>query len=172
MDLTTDRLVIERLSDEDAHFIECLVNQPSFVEFIGDKGVTDKLSALRYLNQGPLASYRQHGFGLYKVSSHDDNQPLGICGLVKRDSMPYPDIGFAFLNQHCGKGYAFEAASAVIDYEHHQSHHATICAIADLNNNASKALLVKLGFELIGEDRRPDCGEFEPAHYFELNLAD
>ncbi len=165
---TSPRLTIERLSHSDFRFIEVLVNEPAFIKYIGDKGVSDKLTAIRYLDQGPLASYDKFDIGLYKVSRSSDGLPIGLCGLLQRDIFVHPDLGFAFLAEHGGKGFGFEAATAVMAYEVKRKGFKTVCAITAQDNQPSMALLKKLGFSQVIGDAKPDCGEFEPANYFEL----
>jgi len=166
---STKRLKICRLSEHDGAFILQLVNEPSFIKYIGDKGVRDLADAMSYLNRGPIASYRQHGFGLYKILRADDNVPVGICGLIKRDILQCPDLGFAFLSAYTNKGYAFEAATAILHHELRRVSHPVIAAITAPQNDGSITLLKRLGFELITGHSRPSCGEFEPANYFELS---
>src|SRR5205809_1555017 len=115
--LETERLVLSHLSPEtDVEFILQLLNEPSFVRYIGDKNVRTREDAQAYLVEGPVKSYEQKGFGLYKVELKESGQPIGISGLIKRDTLPNPDIGFAFLPKYWNKGYAFESAAAVMSY--------------------------------------------------------
>lgn len=95
--LETPRLRIRRLTLEDAPFVFELVNTPDFLRYIGDKQVRDLPGAERYLTEGPLASYDRHGFGLYVVVDGGTGSPMGFCGLVKRDTLEHPDLGYAFL---------------------------------------------------------------------------
>jgi RimJ/RimL family protein N-acetyltransferase len=100
----TERLELVHLTLEDAPFILELVNDPAWLRFIGDRGVRTLAQAEAYLQDGPLASYATHGFGLYLVRRKSDGAPLGMCGLLKRPSLPQPDIGFAYLPQFTGQG--------------------------------------------------------------------
>ena len=143
--LSTDRLNIRELTTDDALFILRLLNEPSFIHFIGDKGVRDIEGARQYILNGPIASYQQHGFGLYLVTRKTDDLSLGICGLLKRDSLSHVDIGFAFLPEFWNKGYAFESASAVMDYGKDVLKLTRIIAITNKDNVASAKLLEKLG---------------------------
>jgi RimJ/RimL family protein N-acetyltransferase len=147
--LETDRLIISRLSAEDAPFILVLLNQPSFLRFIGDKGVRNIEDAVRYLRNGPLASYERFGFGLYRVAFKANGTPIGMCGLLKRDTLPDADIGFAFLPEYWSGGYAFEAADAVMNYGHSIGL-GRIVAITSLDNDASIKLLGKIGMKFEG----------------------
>src|SRR4051812_9652402 len=112
----TDRLLLRWLDGADAAFILELVNEPSWIRFIGNKGITTLDDAQRYIRDGPVEMYAQMGFGLYLVESKEIGEPIGICGLIKRDALEDVDIGFAFLPRFRGKGYAFESAAAVMAY--------------------------------------------------------
>lgn len=144
--IITERLALSHASYADCAFIVELLNEPSFRRFIGDKGVRNLDDARRYLHDACLAHYAMHGYGLYRVGLRDDDAPLGICGLVKRDAFPEPDIGFAFLAAHWAKGYAFEAATAVLQEGRQVFGLTRILAIVDSENESSVRLLEKLGF--------------------------
>jgi RimJ/RimL family protein N-acetyltransferase len=143
--LETDRLVLRRLSAEDAEFILELLNQPSFLRYIGDKGVRTSEDAVNYIQTGPQASYEQFGFGLYLVELKGSGVSIGMCGLIKRDSLPDVDVGFAFLPDYWSQGYAFEAAAAVMNYGREAFGLKRIVAITSLDNVASIKLLEKVG---------------------------
>src|SRR6266516_1458424 len=144
--LETERLVLSHLSPEtDVEFILRLLNEPSFVRYIGDKNVRTREDALAYLVDGPIRSYEQNGFGLYKVELKANGQPIGISGLVKRDTLPDPDIGFAFLPDYWNKGYAFESAAAVMKYAREVLQLDRVLAITSPDNQASAKLLGKIG---------------------------
>jgi RimJ/RimL family protein N-acetyltransferase len=143
--IETDRLVLRRLSPDDAEFINELLNQPSFLRYIGDKEVRKRADAVRYIQTGPLASYERFGFGLYLVELKETGVPIGICGLLKRDSLPDVDIGFAFLPNFWSQGYAFESASAVMTYGRDVLGLRRIVAITSPDNDASIRLLEKIG---------------------------
>jgi RimJ/RimL family protein N-acetyltransferase len=141
----TERLVLRRFSTDDAEFILELLNQPSFLRYIGDKEVRNNADAVRYIQNGPVASYERFGFGLYLVELKDSEVPIGICGLLKRDSLPDVDVGFAFLPSYWSRGYAFESAAAVMAYGRDVLGLRRIVAITSLDNDASIRLLEKLG---------------------------
>ena len=143
--LETERLVLRRLSSDDAQFILELLNQPSFLRYIGDKGVRTTEDAVRYIQTGPVASYERFGFGLYLVELRETAVPIGMCGLLKRDTLPDADVGFAFLPDYWSQGYAFEAASGVMSYGREVLGLRRIVAITSLDNDASIRLLEKLG---------------------------
>jgi RimJ/RimL family protein N-acetyltransferase len=144
--LRTARLCIRALTPADAPFIVALLNDPAFVRNIGDRGVRTEADAQAYLAGGPLASYARHDFGLCAVELGDGAVPIGICGLLQRDELPAPDIGFAYLPEYRSRGYAFEAAVAVKGYAHNVLGIDTLLAIVNPDNEASIRLLAKLGF--------------------------
>ena len=149
-ELKTERLVVREFVSDDAEFILDLLNQPSFIRFIGDKGVRSVDDAKNYIATGPVESYRQHAFGLYLVELKESKIPIGMCGVLKRQSLPDPDLGFAFLPEYWRKGYAFEAASAVVDQAKDVFKLTRILAITTPDNDASIKLLQRLGFQLEG----------------------
>lgn len=144
--LETPRLRLRRLTTDDADFIVVLLNQPAFLRFIGDKGVRSPADACRYIQDGPLQSYRRFGFGLYLVELSEGATPIGICGLLKRDALPDPDLGFALLERFWSGGYAFEAASRILHEARATLGLRRIVAITTRDNAASMRLLGKLGF--------------------------
>ncbi|HSE31461.1 MAG TPA: GNAT family N-acetyltransferase [Pyrinomonadaceae bacterium] len=146
-ELETERLALREFVTDDAEFILELLNQPSFIQFIGDKGVRSVADAKKYIVTGPIESYQRHGFGLYLVELKDSKAPIGMCGLLKRESLPFVDLGFAFLPEYWGKGYAFEAASAVLDHAREVLTLKRILAITNPDNDASINLLARLGFQ-------------------------
>jgi ribosomal-protein-alanine N-acetyltransferase len=143
----TGRLRLARLTYDDAGFILELLNEPSFKRYIGDKGVDSLDDARAYLRDVPLAQYKRFGYGLYRVSIRDDDTAAGICGLVKRDEFPEPDLGFAFLKAHWSNGYALESSRAVLEEARDRFELRRILAMADKENVASVRLLEKLGFQ-------------------------
>lgn len=145
--IDTARLRIDPLSPlADAAFILELLNQASFLRYIGDRGVRTLEQAQRYIEDGPVLSYRQHGFGLWRVALKDGGRAIGLCGLLKRDSLPDVDLGFAFLPDWWSQGYAFEAAAAVMEHARRVLGLRRIVAITAVDNAASARLLQKLGF--------------------------
>jgi RimJ/RimL family protein N-acetyltransferase len=143
--LKTERLVLRRLTIDDAEFILELLNEPSFLRFIGDKGVHNLDDARRYILNGPVKSYEQNGFGLYLVELKESGRSIGISGLVKRDTLPHADVGFAFLPAYWAKGYAVESAAAVMTYAREVLGLTRILAITSPDNEASAKLLGKIG---------------------------
>jgi RimJ/RimL family protein N-acetyltransferase len=141
------RLKIRWLEDGDAAFIYTLVNDPTWIRYIGDKNVSNLEDAKTYIETGPLEMYRNLGFGLNQVSLKQDGTPIGICGLLKRETLTDVEIGFAFLPEFRRQGYAFEAATAVLEYGRIKLGISRIVAILTPDNLASRKLLCKLGFE-------------------------
>jgi len=152
--LETERLLLRPVTPDDAPFALTLLNEPSFLRFIGDKKVRNLEDARQYLLTGPIASYKRNGFGLLLVELKDSNIPAGMCGLLKREELPDPDIGFAFVPDYWGRGFAFEAASAVLKDARERLKLNRILAIVSPDNDASIKLLERLGlnFQRIKDD--------------------
>ena len=142
--LETDRLVLRRLTEEDAPFILELVNEPSWLQFIGNKGVQNLEDARGYIAKGPVDSYRRLGFGLYLVELKAGADPIGMCGLLKRETLEDVDLGFAYCPRFWRRGYAHEAASAVMAYAKATLGLKRLLAVTAPDNVASIGLLEKL----------------------------
>lgn len=145
--LETERLILRRLTHDDAQFVLGLLNEPSFLRYIGDKKVRNLEDAWQYILTGPVAMYERYGFGLCLVELKESKTPIGMCGLVKREELPDPDLGFALLPDFWNKGFAFEAAVAVLHDARGRLRLERILAITSLDNEASIGLLQRLGFE-------------------------
>jgi RimJ/RimL family protein N-acetyltransferase len=143
--LETERLTLRELTTDDAEFSLRLLNEPSFLRFIGDKGVRNLQDARQYILNGPIASYNQNGFGLYLVVLKSMNTSIGMCGLIKRETLADVDIGFAFLPEFWNKGYALESATAVFSYGKNVLKLPRIVAITNKDNVTSGKLLERLG---------------------------
>ena len=144
--IETKRLEISRLELTDAGFIHQLVNDPDFIHYIGDRQVRTIDDARGYIEKGPLKSYSLNGFGLYSIKVKDSDMLIGICGLIKRTELEDIDIGYAFLSQYRGKGYAYEATEAVLEYGKNELRLKRIIAITTTDNLPSIRLLEKAGF--------------------------
>jgi len=144
--LETERLLVRRLTADDAPFILRLLNEPSWLKFIGDKGVRTIADARNYILNGPMDMYARFGFGLYLVELKATNLPMGMCGLIKRETLADVDIGFAFLPEYWGNGYAYEAASAVLAFGRDAFGLQRVVAITSADNDSSAKLLEKIGF--------------------------
>ena len=144
-ELETERLSLRRFVFDDAPSIVALLNQPSFLENIGDRGVRNVDDAYRYLREGPMAMYDKHGFGLWRASRRTDDVFVGMCGLLKRDILPDVDVGYAFLPEHWGQGYAFEAANATVGLGARKFGLKRIIGVVSDHNAASIRVLEKVG---------------------------
>lgn len=145
--LETERTVLREIVESDAEFILDLLNQPSFIKYIGNRNVHTLADARDFIENRYRQSYRQNGYGLYIVELKEDQTPIGICGFVKRDSLPDADIGFAFLPQYGEKGYAYESAEAVMKYGWDVLNLKRVLAITSQDNKRSERLLEKIGFK-------------------------
>jgi RimJ/RimL family protein N-acetyltransferase len=160
--LETERLRLLEFTPEDAAFVLRLLNEPAFLRYIGDRGVRRLDDARRYIMDGPVAGYARHGYGLMRVARRSDGADIGMCGVLKRDALPDPDIGFSFLPEYWSQGYALEAAGAVMRDARGRLGLGRIVAITTKDNESSMRLLAKLGF-------RPDgvvtIGDEELNHF-------
>ena len=157
--LHTDRLALRPLTEADAAFVLGLMNEPSYLRFIGDRGVRTVEDARGYLRDHPIRSYAEHGFGLYRVERKADAVPIGVCGLLKREALEDVDVGFALLPAYWSQGYAFEAARAVIDHGLKALGLRRVVAITTVDNAASIRLLERLGLRFERMVRMPDDDE-------------
>ena len=153
----TERIALRQLALDDAPFILALLNDPDWIRYIGDRGVRTVEAAGAYLEGRILAQYRQFGFGLWMVERRADGAPMGICGLVKRDNLPVPDLGFAFLPGFRGQGFAYESALAVRNHATGALGIPRLLAITSPVNAASARLLERLGF--VAERQMPWAGD-------------
>ncbi len=142
----TERLSLRHFNLDDAPFVLRLLNDPSFLQYIGDRGVRTLEDAENYLRSGPIASYAANGHGLGAVVLRDGNICIGMCGIVRRDTLPGPDLGYAFLPEYTGAGLAQEATRAALKHARDALHFSEILAIVQPDNAASIKLLRKLGF--------------------------
>jgi RimJ/RimL family protein N-acetyltransferase len=145
--LETERLILRQFSTDDAQFILALLNEPSFIRNIGDRGVRNLEDARSYITRVPIASYEQNGFGLYLVELKGSGEPIGMCGLIKRAELEDVDIGYAFLPKYWSKGYAVESALAVKEYARDIIGLKRLVAITDPENRGSIRVLEKIGLK-------------------------
>jgi RimJ/RimL family protein N-acetyltransferase len=143
--LSTPRLLLRQLSADDAEFILELLNEEPFLQNVGDRGVRTLPDAAAYILNGPVASYGEFGFGLYAVELKESGTLLGICGLLKRETLDDVDIGFAFLQKFWGRGYAYESAAAAMNWGWNTLGLKRIIAITAPENYDSISLLEKIG---------------------------
>ena len=145
--LETKRLVLRHIEPNDAAFIHELMNEPPWIEFIGDRGIHTLADARAFIRDRFMSSYEEHGFGFYLTELREDQTPLGICGLIKRDTLDDVDLGFALCERYWGRGYAREAAEAVIDFARETVGLGRLAAVANPDNTRSARLLESLGME-------------------------
>ena len=143
--LETKRLILKGVSLDDAGIILELLNEPSFIQNIGDRGVRTLDDARDYISDRLIASYENFGFGMYLVIVKDTGASAGLCGLVRRDGLEDVDIGYAFLPRYWSKGYATEATLAVKEYAKNTVGLKRLVAITDPNNQGSIRVLEKIG---------------------------
>lgn len=166
--LETQRLILREVdASSDAAFMYELLNSPKFLQYIGDRGVRSVDEAAVFIEDKYRRSYREHGFGLYTVELKDDGTQIGICGFVKRDTLPGPDIGFAFLPEHERRGYGYESAVGILEYGRKKLGIRRVLAITSPDNDSSAKLLGKLGFALDGSVEMSG----ESVNTFSLELA-
>ena len=143
--LQTERLQLRWLTLDDAGLMLAVWNNPAFLSYVGDRGIRTPKQARDALKDGAMKLYEDHGFGPFRVAVQSDDTPIGVCGLFYRDGFDDPDIGFALLPEFCSKGYAYEAAAAVMEYVRNDLALTRVVAIVSPENVASIGLLEKLG---------------------------
>ena len=148
--LNTERLVLRHFTVDDAAFILELLNEPGWKRFIGDRGVDSLDTACNYIESVPIASYHKHGFGLYAVELKDDRTLVGMCGLIKRDTLEDVDLGFALLARFEGRGFAREAATATLAYARDPLGLRRVVAITTEDNARSGRVLESAGMTYEG----------------------
>jgi [ribosomal protein S5]-alanine N-acetyltransferase len=144
--LETPRLTLRGVALSDSSFVRQLLNDPSWLENIGDRGVRSDADAERYIRNNIWLPYQTNGYGMFVVQLKSSTLPIGMCGLVKRDFLSAPDLGFALLPDHVGQGYASEAAHAVVLHAKQKLGIARLYAIVKRDNHRSVSLLLRLGF--------------------------
>jgi RimJ/RimL family protein N-acetyltransferase len=164
MVLETERLILRRFSLEDAAFVVELVNDPAWLANIGDRKVRTLEDARDYLRNGALAMYERVGYGMYVVTLKDSGESIGTCGLIQRKELPDADIGFAFLPRYRGRGFAFESASAVLEYGMKVIGLKRIVAIVTVTNRPSIRVLEKIGLTFERMIRFPGDAEEIPLY--------
>ena len=144
--LQTSRLIVRKFTTDDAPFMLQLLNDPTWIRYIGDRNVHTIEEAEKYLLDGSLKNYQNHGFGFYMVCHRESGAPIGTCGFTKRDFLSHPDFGFAFLPEYTGQGYAIETAVATMAYAEEVLKLERLVAITLPDNIRSIHLLIKVGF--------------------------
>ncbi len=166
--IETQRLNLRLLNKTDVKMIFKLLNEPTFIENIGDKGIKNLHDALNYIEQGPLAMYQELGFCLYCCQLKGVEKTIGISGLIKRDGIDYPEVGFAFLQEYCHQGFGYESANVVLTYAKEKLNIKLLNAICNPSNIGSINLLHKLGFTYQGNIKLDN--KEEEVKLFEIQL--
>ena len=166
--LETEKLKLRELTLDDTSFIIELVNSTGWLKYIGDRNIKTTEQAKGYLKNGPIKSYQENGFGLWLVETKDNKNPIGMCGILHRDYLDNPDIGFAFLPEYIGMGFGFEAATGTISLAKNQLNFSSICAITMPDNVASIKLLEKIGMKFIKSISPP--GSQEELHLYQVSF--
>jgi RimJ/RimL family protein N-acetyltransferase len=157
--IATERLQLRWLTLEDADLMLEVWNDPAFVRNVGDRGIRTREEAQAAMQDGALQLYKTCGYGPYRVAIKDNDVGIGIVGLFRRDGLDIPDIGYSVLPQHCGKGFAYEASCAVLDYARNELELEQICAIISPDNKVSIGLIKKLGLVFERMHLMPDDDE-------------
>lgn len=165
---STPRLLMQPLELTDAHFIWRLMSDPDWIKYIGDRGVSDVKTAQDYIINGPQLMYRDKGFGILKVICKETEKPIGACGLLQRPALDFPDIGFAFLPEGRGNGYAKESADGLLNIVIGKQLFQCIEAVVSPDNVASIKLLTSLGF--VYRCVLPDFDKEKETHAYRLNV--
>jgi ribosomal-protein-alanine N-acetyltransferase len=160
-------LNMRRFTPDDAAFVFELLNTPAWKQFIGDRNINTLDDAVNYILNGPLTSYKRHGFGPWIAELKNTRQPIGMCGLFKRDYLDQPDLGFAFLPGFEGRGFAYEASVASVGYVRNTYALDGLYATTTADNIRSQRLLERCGFTSTGPITPPGEG---PLLLFHLNL--
>jgi ribosomal-protein-alanine N-acetyltransferase len=164
----TERLVIREIEESDAPFMNELLNSPGFLKYIGDRGVRSDEDARAFIRDRYRKSYTDNGYGLYAVLLKADSTLIGMCGFVRRDSLPGPDLGFAFLPGFEGNGFGTESSRAMLAYGRETLNFERVYAITTLDNRASISLLEKLGFQF---EKTVESPEGETLRFFAIDIA-
>ena len=152
----TDRLSLRAVTLDDADLMLAVWNDPEFVKHVGDRGIRTIEDAQEAMREGALLLFEQYGYGPYRVALRECDTAIGICGLFRRDTLDEPDIGYAVLPDYCGKGYAYEASRAIIEYARSDLELTRLIAIISPGNDASIGLIRKLGLEFERMHKMPD----------------
>lgn len=166
--ISTHNLALRVITRADWKMVLQLFNEPLVLKYIGDKSIKTKENALAYIENGPINMQFSQGFSLYCCELKHSGELIGLSGLIKRDGVDFPEVGFAFLEKFCGQGYGYESSFAVIEYAKAALKLPTLNAICDTDNIVSNKLLLKLGFQLKGLKQLPEIQE--PVNLYHMNL--
>lgn len=167
--LETARLRLRRVSLDDADLMLAIWNDPAFVRNVGDRGVRSIAEAREEMKVGALHLFAEYGYGPYAMVLRTEGERIGICGLFRRDNLECPDIGFAVLPEHCGRGYAEESARAVVAHARNDLGLDKLAAIVSSGNTASIRLIEKLGLIFEGMITMP--GEQQAIRLYSMTFG-
>lgn len=168
----SERLRFRLPSSNDAGFYLKLMNEPDYHRFIADHGIGSHEDAALYIKNKSLARFAAHGVGLWLVEFKETNQPVGVCGLVVRKELEYPDLGFAFLEDFRGLGLGKEAGLAVLEFVQKELKLRTLCAITHPDNVRSANLLKKIGFNSDGQRHLTEIGATADYYLWKLRYVE
>lgn len=166
--IETDRLLLEEATFNDTAFFIALLNSPNWIEYIGDRKVDCKEAAIGYIQHSHIHFYKKYGCGMYKVVLKENNQPIGLCGLIKRASLSHFDLGFAMLPAYERFGYTYEASKAILSHAKTSLNLTKVVAFTTKENTKSQNLLLKLGLEYV--DTRKVLDEDMLFLYYQIDL--
>ncbi len=166
--LETERLCMRRLTLDDADLMLAIWNDPTFVHYVGDRGVRTIAEARDNMSEGAFKLYEKYGYGPYRVALKSDDTAVGTCGLFRREGLEDTDIGYGFLPEFCRRGYAYESARAVLEHARADIGLARIIAIVSPDNAASIGLTEKLGLQFEKTARLP--GEDKDISLYSMSL--
>lgn len=153
--LSTERLTLRRAEATDTAFIVELVNDPGWLEYIGDRGIHTTAAALTYIEDKLWAAEAQHGYAMGILTRRDSGQPVGAAGFLRRDFLPHPDIGYALLTAHAGQGYATEICHALMAQGRSQFGFSAVLGLTSAHNTRSLAVLRKIGLTYLRTEQLP-----------------
>ncbi|WDE04400.1 GNAT family N-acetyltransferase [Thalassomonas viridans] len=165
----TSRLVLRVANLDDAPLMITLMNEPAYLENIGDKEVRNLSDAVNYLKTGPMAMQQELGFSLYCCQRKDTGQTIGLTGLIKRQGIEHPEVGYAILSEHCRQGFGLESVEGVIKHAREELKLPVLQAITSVGNTASVKLLERLEFNFQRLITLP--GSSEEINLFERKLV-
>jgi ribosomal-protein-alanine N-acetyltransferase len=168
--LETKRLSMRWLTLADADLMLAVWNDPAFIKHVGDREIRTVDHARDTLSQGAFKLYDDYGYGPYRVALTDGDTEIGTCGLFRREGFDDPDVGYSILPEYCGRGYGFEAASAVLAYARTELQLSRITAFISPSNAASIGLVEKLGLRL--ERMARLVGDDEDVSLYSMQLQD
>ena len=168
--LKSNRIYLREAEETDTAFFIELMNMPGWIKHIGDRNIKTDADALGYIKKSLLSSYKINGFGLYIMCLNDSHKPIGLCGLVKRDTLELPDLGFGVLPAYEGKGYVREGSEITLEFAKNDLKMDTVLAITNPTNERSQKLLERLGFTVV--PKADYDAEGEALVKFTINLTD